>query len=480
MATFLVFLLAGGASLPDAARGAGLEKWVAGSKVSFDLKSQSASKKTNKKKQPAKKKNAKKTKSSKKSQASRKLDELANLPWPENVSQLAGNGGVIVMDNYASREGPQELFSLNPDTMYVPASILKLVTAAAALEILGPSYQFKTDFALDDSGGLWVAGHGDPALVSEELCSAMDKLAQLGLKRVGNIYLDTSYFEPGLVLDGNTFTSNPYDAYNGALGVNFNTVTYLIDKAGRVVEFDKCSPLTTVTIELAKKNKPQNKRARAGSYRVNISESPALAEEHAGLMIRALLESRGVEVTGGVILGQAMPDDVTPLYTHVNSRNLEQTLAELLEFSNNYMTNQIFLIMGAEAFGAPATMDKGRQAVLGYLSRRGLSELTMVEGSGLSRNNQVTARQMSEILGVFEPNLHLAKATSDGSVFYKTGTMTDIQTLAGYLVRPDRPNEPLWFVILLNGSYSPGTREKILAVLKAHFVDEPLAKTAGG
>jgi D-alanyl-D-alanine carboxypeptidase/D-alanyl-D-alanine-endopeptidase (penicillin-binding protein 4) len=137
------------------------------------------------------------------------------------------------------------------------------------------------------------------------------------------------------------------------------------------------------------------------------------------------------------------------------------------------MTNQIFLIMGAEVFGAPANMEKGRQAVLDYLERHGLSKLTLVEGSGLSRNNQVTARQMSEILSVFEPNRHLAKASNDGSVYYKTGTMSDIQTLAGYLVRPDRPTEPLWFVILLNGNYGPGTREKILSVLKAHFIDGP-------
>jgi D-alanyl-D-alanine carboxypeptidase/D-alanyl-D-alanine-endopeptidase (penicillin-binding protein 4) len=392
--------------------------------------------------------------------------------------KLASSGAVMVLDNHTGQGGPRELFSLNPDTPFVPASILKLVTAAAALDVLGPQFEFATDFALDDDGGLWVIGRGDPFLVSEELCSAIDKLARLGLKQVGNLYLDTSYFEPDLILDGNTFTSNPYDAYNGALGVNFNTVSYLIDKAGRVVESDKCTPVTSITLDLAGKNAPKNKKARAGAYRINISESPGVAEEQSGLMIKALLESRGVQVNGEVVLGRVVPRSVTPLYTHINSRNLEQMLVDVLEHSNNYMTNQIFLIMGAEAFGAPATMEKGRQAVFDYLARNGLSRLTLVEGSGLSRNNQVTARQMSEILSVFEPNRHLAKAYKDGSVYYKTGTMTDIQTLAGYLDRPNRPDEPLWFVILLNGSYSPGTREKILTVLKAHFIDEPALNAA--
>ncbi|MDR2386138.1 MAG: D-alanyl-D-alanine carboxypeptidase [Deltaproteobacteria bacterium] len=476
MVAFLIGLLALGAKLSLSAQAATLKK-VTGSKASLNLKSQrlvakAATKQT-------KKSTGKKRKTtSKRSQAASRLENLSKLPWPENVTQLAGSGAVLVLDNHVDRKGPKELYSLNPDKPYVPASILKLVTAAAALDILGPDYEFRTDFALDDDGGLWVVGHGDPFLVSEELCLAIEKLASLGLKQVENIYLDTSYFEPDLVLDGNTFTSNPYDAYNGALGINFNTVSYLIDKGGRVVESDKCTPLTSITLDLASKNKPKKKRARAGAYRLNIAESPKVAEEQSGLIIKALLEKYGVKVNGQVVLGQVLPRSITPLYSHVNSRNLENMLADVLEFSNNYMTNQIFLIMGAEVYGAPATMEKGRQAVMDYLARNGLSELTLVEGSGLSRNNLVTARQMSEILSVFEPNLHLAKATQDGSVYYKTGTMSDIQTLAGYLLRPDRPGEPLWFVILLNGAYDPGTREKILGLLKAHFVDEP-AKAAG-
>jgi D-alanyl-D-alanine carboxypeptidase/D-alanyl-D-alanine-endopeptidase (penicillin-binding protein 4) len=473
----LILALAVGTNLPRAAWGAGSEKKVTGTKANTGRKTQSAGKKASVGK--AKGKKPRKARS-KRNQAASRLDELAGLPWPENVSRLAGQGAVMVLDNHAGAQGPQELYSLNPDKMFVPASILKLVTAAAAMEILGPGYQFRTDFALDDDGGLWVVGRGDPFLVSEELCLAVGKLASLGLRKVGNIYLDSSFFEPGLVLDGNTFTDNPYDAYNGALGVNFNTVNYLIDQGGRVVEYNECTPLTRITLELAEKNAPKGKKAKAGERRLNISQSPQVAEEQSGLMIKALLERAGVEVSGEVILGGTVPASATPLYSHVNGRNLEGMLADLLDHSNNYMTNQIFLILGAEVFGAPATMEKGRQAVLDYLGRHGLSRLNMVEGSGLSRNNSVSARQMGEILSVFEPNRHLAKASGDGSVLYKTGTMSDIQTLAGYLVRPDRPDEPLWFVILLNGTYSPGTREKILSVLKARFIDGPASGDSSG
>jgi D-alanyl-D-alanine carboxypeptidase len=96
----------------------------------------------------------------------------------------------------------------------------------------------------------------------------------------------------------------------------------------------------------------------------------------------------------------------------------------------------------------------------------------VVEGSGLSRNNALTARQMAEVLKVMEPVRTLIKSDTLGSVYYKTGTMSDIQTLAGYLERPGRPNEPLAFVILLNAKYKNGTREKILEALKANLVDD--------
>ena len=350
-----------------------------------------------------------------------------------------------------------------------------MATAAAALEILGPEYRFATDFYLTREGDLWLVGRGDPFLVSEEMCLIADELARRGLERVGDIRLDTTFFEPGLVLDGTTYTKNPYDAFNVALGVNFNTVNYLIDRAGKIVEFNECTPLTPTALELAELNRPRRPPSRTREFRVNISSSPAAAERQAGEFLKALLERRGIRVEGVVEVGGRLPAGARPLYSHSSTRTLEEHLATLMEYSNNFMTNQIFLTMGAERYGPPATMEKGRLAIHEYLDSRGLPRLELVEGSGLSRLNSLTARQMSEILGAFEPSRRLVKTTPDGSVFYKTGTMSDIFTLAGYLVRPDRPDEPLSFVILLNGAYRPGTREKILDVLKARFIDATAA-----
>ncbi|MDR2141246.1 MAG: D-alanyl-D-alanine carboxypeptidase [Deltaproteobacteria bacterium] len=394
------------------------------------------------------------------------------LPFPENVKTLARSGAVLVTDNHLGQSQSMALFSLNPDKAYVPASILKLVTAGAALDSLGLDFRFQTNFYLDRDQNLWVVGRGDPFLVAEELCLIMDKLKQIGLRQVKDVYLDNSFFQPGLILDGNTFTINPYDAYNLALGVNFNTVNYLIDQKGQIVECDPCSPLTPVTVELAKRNLP--KKRKKGRYprefRLNISSSPQDAELNTGQMFKALLEKFGIPVSGQIVLGQTLPKNVKLIYSHKSSKTLADLIKELLRHSNNFMTNQIFLAMGAEKYGAPATPAKSLRVVLDFLDKYELPTITMVEGSGLSRQNSLTARQMSRILGTLEPIKHLIHASDDGSVIYKTGTMSDIQTLAGYLVRPDRIDEPLSFVILLNGNYRPGTREKILKALKAHFI----------
>ncbi|MDR3205164.1 MAG: D-alanyl-D-alanine carboxypeptidase [Deltaproteobacteria bacterium] len=414
-------------------------------------------------------------------EAKSKSKEAVTLPWPQNVIALAGEGAVLVTDPYKGEKNLQELYSLNADKLYVPASILKLLTAAAALDFLGPKYRFRTDFYLDSNGGLWIKGRGDPFLVSEELCHLADALVEKGLKQVSDVYLDASFFLRGLILDGTTFTDKAYDAFNGALGVNFNTVTYLIDRSGKIVESDSCTPLTGITLDLAEKNRPKKKKRGSQGYRININDNPKTAEIQAGQIIAALLKTRGVEISGSLILGKTVPPEAKLIYSHLSSKDLEGLLVDILKNSNNFMTNQVFLTLGAEKYDSPGTLEKSQRAVNDFLDKYGLSRITFVEGSGLSRQNFLTARQMSQLLKVLTPARHLVKSSDDGQVLYKTGTMSDIQTLAGWLVNPKRPEQPLNFVILLNGAYKPGTRDKILKALKEHFLnsDDQAAKATG-
>ncbi len=414
----------------------------------------------------AKTKDTPKKNTAKKNGSSKKEAQKAPpLPWPQNLLALVGDGAVLVVDHHAGKGAPKELYAHNAGKPYVPASILKIVTTGAALEFLGPTYRFKTDFLLTREGDLWIVGYGDPYLVSEELTLIVDGLQKRGLKEVRDLYIDSSYFQQGLILDGNTQTMSPYDAYNLAFGVNFNTISFQKNKKGQISRAAPHIPLTPLALERAAKVKGR------GTFRLNIPESPAVAELNAGETFKAHLEDAGIKVKGKIFTGQTAPKQRKVFYRHESSKTLEVVLKDLMKYSNNFMTNQIFLALGAELYGAPATLEKSQAAMATYFTKHALSPITMGDGSGLSRQTTLTARQMAAVLQVVEPDRTLFTSRDDGQVFCKTGTMSDIKTLAGYFERPNEPGHPLSFVILLNGpNYPPGVRDKILELLKERFV----------
>lgn len=111
------------------------------------------------------------------------------------------------------------------------------------------------------------------------------------------------------------------------------------------------------------------------------------------------------------------------------------------------MANQLMLTMGAMEYGAPATLEKGVAHLKQFAEKKlGLKDFFLVEGSGLSRQNQFSPRQMLKILMAFMPHHSLMK--KQGNQFYKTGTLSDVRTRAGYFVGEDARLYP--FVIMVN------------------------------
>ena len=410
------------------------------------------------------------TKQTKPNQA--KPNPAKNLPWPQNITTLAGGGAVLVVDHHALPGQPRELYAYNAEKYYVPASILKIVTSGAALEYLGPDFRFKTDFLLTKSNDLWVVGYGDPYMVSEELSAIVKELQKRGLKKVRNIFIDNSYFQRDLVLDGNTQTLSPFDAYNGAFSVNFNTVSFKKNKNGQVSQAAAHIPLTPLALRMAATAKGP------GVFTLNISESPQTAEQNSGELFKAHLIEAGLPIEGEIFTGQTAPARRKIFYRHESSATLETVVKRLMENSNNFMTNQVYLALGAELYGPPASPEKSQLAMNTYFQRHGLEPIAMGDGSGLSRQTTLTARQMAEILAVVEPDRYVFSRSKDGMVLSKTGTMSDIKTLAGYLERPGEPDRPLSFVILLNGHGYAGVRDQILNILKDRFLSLP--PSAGG
>ncbi len=113
------------------------------------------------------------------------------------------------------------------------------------------------------------------------------------------------------------------------------------------------------------------------------------------------------------------------------------------------MANQLMLTLGAYKFGPPATLEKGIHALKDFAENQlALSKISIAEGSGLSRKNSLTPQQMHTILMAFMPFHHLM--STQGNEYYKTGTLSDVRTRAGFFRGKDNRLYP--FVIMLNNT----------------------------
>ncbi len=335
------------------------------------------------------------------------------------VKKIAGDGVVVVLD-----EEGKALVELNPDRPFVPASSLKVATALAAMEVLGADYHFETHFYVDDGGMLYVEGHGDPYLISEELDLLAPALLAEGRKEFAGLVLDATYFEPGITIPGVTRSDNPYDALNTALAVNFNTIHVRID-GDTIASAEDQTPLVPLAITVAEES------GREGKVRINLTDSPERSLQYAGELIKAKIEAHGGTVGDEIRIGE-VPEGLAPHYVHPNSRAIPEVVAGMLEYSNNYIANQLVLEMGVRKHGPPATLDKGVSVVQEVLAAHGLTDgLTYVEGSGISRDNRATADVMCRLLTEFAPHKELMRDRN--GALAKTGSLSVTKTIIGYL-----------------------------------------------
>ncbi len=211
---------------------------------------------------------------------------------------------------------------------------------------------------------------------------------------------------------------------------------------------------------ISKKKLPQG--------RALLTQEHGQSTLYAGNLLRYFLHKHGV-FCKNVVFGEIGSSDVF-LYRFESPYTLAEVVQKSLEFSNNFIANQIFLSMGAKKFGAPATLEKGVKAAKAFaIEKLDIKDLQIVEGSGLSRLNKITAAQMMLVLKKFQPHRQLMKEKN--GVWFKTGTLKGVRCLVGYYKDGD-PDMTGRFVIFIN---TPGgSAQKVLdAALKAAVVKQP-------
>jgi D-alanyl-D-alanine carboxypeptidase/D-alanyl-D-alanine-endopeptidase (penicillin-binding protein 4) len=338
----------------------------------------------------------------------------------------------------ASPEG-RIVFSKNETRKCVPASTLKVLTGLAALHHLGKSYRFHTEFYRDSDKNLKVKGYGDPLLISEVWQEIAQALASR-LQRVNDLVLDDTYFADEII-PGVGSSTNPYDAPNGAVCANFNTVFFKRDNTGRIVSAEPQTPMTPLALK-----KIQLLGLSKGRY--TFSHHGREAARHAGELLAHFLEKSGKVSHGEVRSGEVDPGDQL-VYTYYSIFTLEQGLKKMFEFSNNFMANQILIALGAHVHGPPGTLSKGVRVISDFSGEvLHLNDVEIAEGSGISRKNRLSALDMLAVLRRFEP--YRALLVRDGCVLYKTGSLRGIRTRAGYI--ENRSGKPYYFVVFINNS----------------------------
>jgi D-alanyl-D-alanine carboxypeptidase/D-alanyl-D-alanine-endopeptidase (penicillin-binding protein 4) len=373
-------------------------------------------------------------------------------------------------------------WSANASMPMNPASTMKLVTTYSALHLLGPAFTFRTEMLADGPlagdalrGELYVRGGGDPHLVIENLWQLVNRVRGFGIRDIrGDLVLDKTLFEP-LTHDPGEFDGEEGRAYNvgpDALLVNFKSiaVTFVPDTAARVARVVVVPevagmkyPRMVPAVEggcgdwrsrlKADINDPMNIRL-GGVYPLACGERAIYlgALEHTnyfGAVFRALWERQGGTWTGKVREG-VVPASAR-LIAAQESPPLAMLIRDINKFSNNVMTQQLFLTMGA-AGGEPGNPARGAAAVRGLLAARGIAapELVLENGCGLSRVERISAdtlgnvlsdawnsQWMSELMASLPVSgvdgTMKSRNVAPGAAHMKTGMLEDTRAVAGYV-----------------------------------------------
>ncbi|MES2817617.1 MAG: D-alanyl-D-alanine carboxypeptidase/D-alanyl-D-alanine-endopeptidase [Pseudomonadota bacterium] len=385
--------------------------------------------------------------------------------------------------------GPGTATFANADVSVNPASTMKLVTTYAALELLGPTHQWKTEFYSDGPlkngtlhGNLYLKGGGDPKLNMEKLWLLMRDLRANGVHKItGDLVLDRSHFvQPNLPAfnDDGGDSNKPFLVKPDSLLVNLKAIRFIARNEGGQVTIAAEPPIASIRIDNQVKALKATKCPSWPDVRYNpvtqadgttqMVVSGKLAEGCSSQTYLSLLDHAGYaagavraiwQELGGSILGKDRTADVPKdarLLARAYSPDLVEVIRDINKYSNNTMAQQLFLSIGAQ-FRDKVDADDGQAAqrvIRAWLARKGIiaPHLVMENGSGLSRAERVSAREMAMLLQAAWNSPYAAEFISsmplvamdgtmrkrlkrtplEGEAHIKTGTLNTVRAIAGF------------------------------------------------
>ena len=396
-----------------------------------------------------------------------------------------------------------------------PASVMKLLTAHAALDLLGPAFTFRTEALVMGelsggvlSGDLHLKGGGDPKLTYERLWQLLRQLRTRGVREIrGDIVIDRSYFAP-VAHDASRFDQSPARAYNvgaDALLLNYQVIDFrfaptpdgirvipvpdlpTVEVASRIeATKDACGAWRTgLTYEVM----PNGLLATvvfSGRYAVACGEqswplSVLDAPRHAEAMLRWLWSDAGGVLRGTVREGK-VPAEARLVFRH-ESEPLPVLVRDMNKFSSNVVARHLFLALSAERTGVGEAR-ASEALVRRWLAERGIDapELVLENGSGLSRAERMSAGTVANLLRSAWQGPHMPELAASlpvygvdgtfrnrggggvGRAHMKSGGLADVQAAAGYVL--DRKGRRWIVVMVVNHANASATVPAFDALLE--------------
>ncbi|MDR0281450.1 MAG: D-alanyl-D-alanine carboxypeptidase/D-alanyl-D-alanine-endopeptidase [Paucimonas sp.] len=425
--------------------------------------------------------------------------------------------------------GPGTPTIFNADVSVNPASTMKLVTTYAALEMLGPTYQWKTEFYTDGTlsngvlnGNLYLKGGGDPKLNMEKLWLLMRDLRANGVQTItGDLVLDRSHFiQPQLPQfnDDGGDENKPFLVKPDSLLVNLKALRFVARNDGGRVLVSVEPPIANIRIDNQVKALPGNKCTGDVRYNpvtqadgVSVTVTGQLGEGCNSQTYLSLLDHptyaagavRAIwNELGGSIQGRDRVEEVPKsarLLARAFSPDLVEIIRDINKYSNNTMAQQLFLSLGAR-FRTDADGDDARAAqrvVRQWMAKKGItaSHLVMENGSGLSRAERVSAREMATLLQAAWKSPYAAEFISSmpltgmdgtmrkrlkrtamaGEAHIKTGTLNTVRAIAGF---SRDSNGTTWAVTAILNDPRPWGASAVLDQVLLDLYKQPKAAIA--
>lgn len=397
------------------------------------------------------------------------------------------------------------LLDINGSKLMIPASITKIATASAVVSHFAPGYKFKTQLLISGEkkndtlkGDLYLKGGGDPSFVSENMWYLVNVFTRMNIKKIeGDIIVDDSLFDSVRydISRQKERVDRAYDAPVGAMSFNWNSVNIFVRATEKGNEAEVHLDPQNDFVRLVNKartvagsenkllvDRDSDKKFSGDLIHVGGSIGQGLKEVvvfknitqpdlWSGSNLKSFLAQRNIEVLGTVKNG--LVPEKAEVVAESEGKTIEQILADMNKFSNNYVAEMLTKNLGAVKKSKEASLKDGMQIINEHMQSLGIpvDQYQLQSPSGLSRENKMSSYAMWKVLDHLHEDFRvqpeflssLPIAGVDGTlkkrmknspaerwVRAKTGYLTDVVALAGYAGMND--GRVITFSFIYNGS----------------------------